>query len=193
MQYWGLAGGLILALALVEHRRTTKPFVWQLRFAVLVAANLTVAACCHLQKLPILNTACLFFLINSLYILAADDIQTQHMQTVHLYLLILGGAVTAFVNGEGWIGRFLLFLMLVVVLHLMARRPQSGIGSGDAKVIAALALYFGFSQLFSVLFFALTAGLLFGLAMILFQKATVKTALPFLPFLLVGTLMGIWI
>ena len=72
----------------------------------------------------------------------------------------------------------------------MAKKEKSGIGSADVKVIAGLSLYLDFSSLFSVLFFSFGAGLIYGIILIMLKKATSKTALPFIPFLLIGTLAG---
>lgn len=190
---WLIAYGCILFFAVWEHSRATRLFDWQLRTLILLTVNLAAAVSGSWKSWGLSEAIPMFLLINGLYILTIDDIQTQQMRTIQLYLLILGGVFSAFLcESNGWIGRFLLFAMLFAVLHIFAKRQNSGFGTGDAKVIAALALYLNFSALFQVLFIAFAAGLICGIGLVLLKKATMKTTLPFLPFLLVGVVLNLW-
>ncbi len=190
---WLIACGCTLLLAVWEYNRVTRLFDWQLRVLILLTVNLAAAIGGAWKNWGLTEAVPVFLLINGLYILTLDDIQTRQMRTIQLYLLIAGGAFSAFLSeSNGWIGRFLLFAMLFSVLHVFAKRKNSGFGTGDAKVIAALALYLDFSGLFQVLFVAFAAGLFYGLGLMLLKKATMKTTLPFLPFLLVGAVLNLW-
>lgn len=178
------------ALAWWERRRAASLFRWQVSLLCLVLANSAAAIGAAWHDLPAGAAAFRFLLVNLLCLLTLDDLRTRYMQSVQLYGLIAVGAACALYDGPGWAGRFLLFGALFFVLHRLSRRTASGIGAGDAKGIAALALYFDFSALFTILFLALAAGLLYGGAQMIAGRANMKTELPFLPFLLAGTLLG---
>ena len=175
------------AAAAWERRRIVNLFDWQLYLAMLVLANGMTTVGVAQQGLGLFA----FVFVNLLCILTYSDMRTQYVETLHLHILFVCGVLCTVLSGPGaWISRLPLFLLIYLVLSLMARKEQNGIGSADAKVIAILALYMGFSSLFTVLFFALGAGLAYGIILMLLKKITMKTALPFMPFIWIGTLAG---
>ncbi|MDP3997555.1 MAG: prepilin peptidase [bacterium] len=70
----------------------------------------------------------------------------------------------------------------LVLLYLVTR--GRGIGFGDVKLMLPLGLLFGLWGTISLLLISFWAGGLVGLWLLLAKKATVKTAIPFGPFLL---------
>lgn len=179
------------AAAAWERRRIVNLFDWQLYLDMLVLANGMTAVGVAQQGLGLTDCLFAFVFVNLLCILTYSDMRTQYVETLHLHILLVCGVLCTVLSGPGaWISRLPLFLLIYLVLSLMARKEQSGIGSADAKVIAILALYMDFSSLFTVLFFALGAGLAYGIILMLLKKITMKTALPFMPFIWIGTLAG---
>ncbi len=127
--------------------------------------------------------------VNALLWMAATDLREQALYNLHFYVLLLGGAACAVFQGSGGlISRGILFLALFGVLFLVSRKNQ-GLGMGDSRTIACLALYFPFSGWMEVMLLALGGALLWGLWGVLRKKKTMKTELPFAPFLLAGVLM----
>jgi prepilin signal peptidase PulO-like enzyme (type II secretory pathway) len=66
------------------------------------------------------------------------------------------------------------------------------IGGGDVKMGFLMGLILGIKGLLTALFFSYTIGALFGLALIVFRRKTMKSQLPFGTFLAVGTLIALF-
>ncbi|MFD4786379.1 prepilin peptidase [Streptomyces sp. NPDC058459] len=78
-----------------------------------------------------------------------------------------------------------------LALHLL---NPSGMGFGDVKLAPALGAalgWYGWPTVMLGTFATFTAGALYGLALLLTRRATRKSAIPFGPFLLTGTLLGV--
>ncbi|MFI9391221.1 prepilin peptidase [Streptomyces bauhiniae] len=78
-----------------------------------------------------------------------------------------------------------------LALHLL---NPSGMGFGDVKLAPALGAalgWYGWPTLMLGTFATFTTGALYGLALLLTRRATRKSAIPFGPFLLTGTLLGV--
>ncbi len=166
-------------------------FKWRLCFGTLLFSNgMTVVGMME-KTMPLLSYIFALILINLLCVLSYSDIQSHSVETIYLYILLAGGALYTILSEPSvWLSRLIWFVLLFLILSLVAKKEKSGIGSADVKVIAGLSLYLDFSSLFSVLFFSFGAGLIYGIILIMLKKATSKTALPFIPFLLIGTLAG---
>jgi len=149
--------------------------------AAAAGVNLWIAACPEAGIGGVL-------LGNALLWMAATDLRERALYDLHFYVLLLGGAACAFFQGAGgFVGRGALFLALFAVLFLVSRR-NPGLGMGDSRVIAGLALYFPFSGWMEVMLVSLGGAMLWGLWGVLRKKKTMKTELPFAPFLLAGAL-----
>lgn len=128
-------------------------------------------------------------IINGLLLMTITDLKERMVYDIHFYVLLLAGAATAFFQPEaGFIGMYLFFLLLFGVLFLAARK-NDGLGMGDSRMIACLALYFPFSRWMEVMLLSLGTALVYGLIGIVRKKKTLKTAMPFFPFLLIGVLI----
>jgi len=69
---------------------------------------------------------------------------------------------------------------------------RKGIGGGDVKLIAVMGLFMTLAKLMTMLFFSsLVTALVSGILLIT-KRATMKTAIPLVPFLYLGTLIIIF-
>lgn len=110
-------------------------------------------------------------------------------------LLLLPGDLGAY--GRGWLAA----AAVTVVFLALALIGASGLGMGDVKLAPALGIYLGFLGWPAVLvgvFAGFLAGALAGLAVVARDAVArrplggaLRRALPFGPFLLVGTLVGL--
>ncbi|OGZ31847.1 MAG: hypothetical protein A2V69_03755 [Candidatus Portnoybacteria bacterium RBG_13_40_8] len=73
------------------------------------------------------------------------------------------------------LGGFFLFLVLI--------SKEKWMGMGDVKIGFLLGLFFGPLQLFAAVFLAFLFGALISLVLIIFKKKTLKSEIPFGPFL----------
>lgn len=83
------------------------------------------------------------------------------------------------------------FLVLYVVLFLINRR---GIGLGDVKLAGVLGAYLGWLGADAWLvgaFLGVLFGGLYAIALLVLRKATAKSAIPFGPFMIAGTLVAV--
>jgi len=68
---------------------------------------------------------------------------------------------------------------------------KNGIGAGDIMLLTALGFYFGLSLSFGIVFRAVAAAFLFGIALLLLKKAGKKTTIPFAPFIFLGVVITV--
>ena len=85
--------------------------------------------------------------------------------------MLMGGLV-----GGGFLGMLAYF------------SKEKWMGYGDIKVGVILGLLTGYPNAIFALFFAFIFGSIVGLSLIFFQKKTLKTAIPFAPFLIFSAL-----
>jgi prepilin signal peptidase PulO-like enzyme (type II secretory pathway) len=78
------------------------------------------------------------------------------------------------------VGSGLLFLVV------LASRGK-GMGMGDVKFAILMGLILGFPQILVALYIAIIVGAILGITAIITKKAKMKTAIPFGPFLVLGT------
>lgn len=67
---------------------------------------------------------------------------------------------------------------------------RNGMGMGDVKLMAVTGLYLGMNRVMGLVFWALAAALVAGLALMAVKKAKMKTAIPLAPFFLAGSLIS---
>jgi len=65
-------------------------------------------------------------------------------------------------------------------------------GVGDIKLAFLMGLLLGWPNIFLALFLAFTAGAVIGIGLILFGRKSLKSEVPFGPFLVSGTVMALF-
>ena len=94
-----------------------------------------------------------------------------------LYGVLLGG-------GSIYIVQWLYYLI----------RKKLGIGMGDAKLLAAIGGWLGYQAIFPTLFYGSILGSIFGVgAIIVTRRVSLKTQIPFGPFLAVGAFLHLFL
>lgn len=85
--------------------------------------------------------------------------------------------------------------MLIVggILALASRVTKGQVGMGDAKLFLVLGLFFGLKGSFMILMYSLVISGIVGLALITLKRATRKTVLPFVPFVLCGLIIELFL
>ena len=82
------------------------------------------------------------------------------------------------------ISAFFFFLFLVLITK------GKGMGLGDVKLGFFMGLFLGFPDILVALFLAFTIGAIIGITLILLKKKTLKSEVPFGPFLIIGTFIA---
>jgi leader peptidase (prepilin peptidase)/N-methyltransferase len=97
------------------------------------------------------------------------------------------GALEAILSGLG----AALFFAALYFAYLKLRKIE-GLGFGDIKMALMLGFFLGLRRLAAAMFLASFIGLLVGLAVILVKKKSLKFALPFGPFLALGSAISLF-
>ena len=73
-------------------------------------------------------------------------------------------------------------------------RGETGIGMGDAKLLAAIGGWLGYQAIFPTFFYGSILGSVFGVSAMIFKKhLSLKSEIPFGPFLAVGSLLYLFL
>lgn len=75
------------------------------------------------------------------------------------------------------------------LLFLIALLSKGGMGGGDIKLAGVLGLYLGWPQILITLFLSFIIGSVVGLMWVVLKKQSLKSVLPFGPFLCIATLI----
>ena len=140
-------------------------------------------------------------LIAVLVYLAYYDLRTFRLPDVITLPLILLGLLFNSLSKQSYIssqdaiiGAILGYscLWLLNLLYRMVKK-QDGIGMGDAKLLAALGAWLGWSALPSILLMASLTGLIGGIIWLQWNKQNHRSAFPFGPFLAIaGIIELLW-
>ena len=65
-------------------------------------------------------------------------------------------------------------------------------GVGDIKLAFLMGLFLGSDKILAALFLAFFIGAIIGLGLIVFRKKTLKSEIPFGPFLVIGTFLTLF-
>jgi len=84
------------------------------------------------------------------------------------------------------LGAAAFFLMLVVISH------EKWLGWGDVKLAFLMGLFLGWPKILLALFLAFFIGAIIGVGLIIFGKKTLKSEIPFGPFLVSGTFLALF-
>jgi len=79
---------------------------------------------------------------------------------------------------------------LFLLIYLVSRK---GVGGGDVKLIAVMGLFLTFAKLMPMLFFSSLLAALASAVLLLTKRATIKTAVPLVPFLFLGAMITIFL
>lgn len=80
-------------------------------------------------------------------------------------------------------------VLLTIAFAYQAIRGQEGMGGGDVKLLAMIGAFLGWQSVFVTLMVASLIGSLIGVALMIYQRADAKLAIPFGPFLAGGALV----
>lgn len=80
-----------------------------------------------------------------------------------------------------------------VVMVVVSVISKHGIGMGDVKLMASLALIGGVYSVIGTLFFSVAVCAAAGLILLITKRGTIKTELPFAPFILTGYYISVFL
>ncbi|NBV49825.1 prepilin peptidase [bacterium] len=143
------------------------------------------------------------YFVSSLLVITVIDL--RHMiipDELSLTGILIGVLASFFVQHITWweslLGAALgggIFMAIAMGYEKFAR--QEGLGGGDIKLLAMIGAWLGYQSILVVIVISSALGSVVGLSLMLLRKKTLKTAIPFGPFLALGAIVylfwGEWI
>lgn len=131
-----------------------------------------------------------FILVSTLLVVSFIDMDHRIIPNkIVLFLMIVSIPLNFLVSNLTWLEMLWGFLVGGGLLLVIALLSRGGMGGGDIKLMAALGLYLGWQQILMAIFIASLIGSIVGIFLMLFFGKGRKTAIPFGPFLAIGTLV----
>jgi len=98
-----------------------------------------------------------------------------------------------FLAGRVWSGLLAGTVLAGFFFLLVYISKETWMGKGDIKLAFLMGLFLGTTKTFIAASLAFEIGAVFGITLILLSRAKMKTALPFGPFLIIGTILSLLI
>ncbi|MBU4000256.1 prepilin peptidase [Patescibacteria group bacterium] len=115
-----------------------------------------------------------------------ENLNFGHWDLFGNWKLEIGNLITLFNPFIAAILTGAFFLSIVLITK------GAGMGGGDVKIAFLMGLILGWPKVLAALFLAFTAGAIYGIILILMRKKTLKSKVPFGPFLVAGTLVALF-
>lgn len=131
-------------------------------------------------------------LIGFLGFFTYEDIKEKQISNKILVAMLIVGVILACVtfNTSVIISSFVCALFTGAITYLTSLISRGGLGKGDVILLTITALFIGDLSMVYIVFLSLLAMFLFTIVALLLKKINVKSKLPYVPFLLIGTILG---
>ncbi|MCQ2488439.1 MAG: A24 family peptidase [Clostridia bacterium] len=118
-----------------------------------------------------------------------EDIKERQIRNIYFFLIFcIRGVYLCYAQDEKEIvSSFVSFVAAGLIFVVCYFITHDGIGGGDIKLLVSIAFYLGFELFLRDLFLISIASVLFSIFLLATKQATKKTELPFVPFILLGT------
>lgn len=131
---------------------------------------------------------------------ACNDYREQRIPNIFPFVMALSGLLclaAGYLFSQEGAGAYIASSLIATVLvaacmTVAALLTGNGIGIGDIKLLCALALTGGVYTVGGTLFFGMAVCFFAAIALLLFQKKTMKESLPFGPFIFIGYIITIF-
>lgn len=129
--------------------------------------------------------------VGAMIVIFFHDLYEQMVPDLMAYILLVGAVLFSAVYYDSLLNTALGLLVGVAPIALIVY-PSKGkwMGEGDVKIAAALGALVGYPNAFVFLVSTFLVGGLFGSLAIASKQAKLKTAIPFVPFMIVGALIA---
>ena len=178
------AGMMLVDTLFIIKKNNNKKYIFILLSAIIIGLCCTV---CVLKGTSSVYASFLVVLTGVLNIITVFDIKTKFIPSILLIVLnILGFAAMFFVAESLFIKNLIGAWTIVGLCFLLGRKVKGGIGSGDLLCMGALMMSTDFSGMMNFMFASLFSSMIFGIICLITKKHTLKSEIPFAPFMLIG-------
>ena len=146
----------------------------------------------NLQR--IINVFFLFYISGSLVIIFIYDFKHYLIPDKILFPAILIASAYRIIENYVAIPNYLLAVLAASGFFLVIFLISAGrwMGFGDVKLAILMGLLLGFPNVLTALFIAFFLGAIMGVIAMIFKKKTLKSEMPFGPFLIMGTFFALF-
>jgi leader peptidase (prepilin peptidase)/N-methyltransferase len=147
---------------------------------------------------PTLAFLILFLFCSAMVVITFIDLEHQIIpDVISLPGIVVGFVFSFFIPQLGWLNSLLGILAgggslwLVAWLYELLTKKE-GMGGGDIKLLAMMGAFFGWKAIPFIIFVSSLTGTVIGVSVMLAQKKDSKLAIPFGPFLALGSIIYIF-
>ena len=129
-----------------------------------------------------------------LIIIVGIDLEHQRIPNVLVLICLLFGLlfqVTGILN-DSWRESLIGFAVGGAFMLLIFIVSKGGMGAGDVKLIAVLGFYVGFPDIIMLVMLSFIIGAIMGIITLILRKGSRKKAIPFAPFIAMGTILTLF-
>lgn len=184
----------ITALTICADKKYNIIFKYRIFAYLFIVVSLFSAMSCmiyraDIRKLSMLGYSIVYIL---LFIISICDIKEMLVHKYLTYALMFVCALIMLLNPyTGVINNLVTGSFMTIACIVAYKLSGNKIGSGDVKVIASLSFALGYPLIFSLLFAAMFMAMIYGIVLIITKKATVRTEIPFIPFIFLGYIINV--
>ena len=171
---------------------------WLTLFMGIVCYGVAVMVLLHVNGT--INRVKMFTALFCLAGAACNDYREQRIPNIFPLVLALTGLLclgAGYLFSQEGAGAYLASSLIATVLvaacmTVAALLSGNGIGTGDIKLLCALALTGGVYTVGGTLFFGMSVCFVTAVILLLFRKKTMKESLPFGPFIFIGYMISVF-
>lgn len=130
-----------------------------------------------------------FFLI----LIFVYDLKHYLIPDFATYTIIIISFINLLIKGDVTNGIFSATISFVFFLSIYLITKGKGMGFGDVKLSIFIGLFLGYPNFLVALFTSFLIGAIIGIGLILGKKKSIKSEVPFGPFLIVGTIIALFL
>lgn len=121
------------------------------------------------------------------------DMRSRRIEGKSVLIGGTAGLLWCLAHGLPGLRQAVLGMLPGALLLLIGKLGKEAVGYGDGLIVAVIGIYAGLWDTFGLLLGALTAAAVTGSLLLICGRGTVKTELPFVPFLLAAYVGGTFI
>lgn len=130
--------------------------------------------------------------VASLIVLTFIDLETLTIPDTTVVLILLSGILWSMIKGEAWYMNIIVGAVTFGLGYILAV-VSKGLGMGDVKLLGAMGTLLGvYGTIFAILI-ASVVGSILAIFLLAKKRVTMKTKIPFGPFLALGTFVSIYL
>lgn len=139
---------------------------------------------------PERSNAGIWMLIPMMSIISFEDIIAKRISNKILLLILAVGLLFALTNGKALLPQLLAPVVYGAIFIIISLVSRGGLGMGDAKLIAALSVYYGLMETCNVIFIAAVAECVVSV-FVLIRTRNLRAEISFAPAIQLGALAAL--